>query len=87
MPQLNIKNERAHELASRLSRLSGKSMSECIVDALEEKLDRERRLKGQFDREAEVERVVRRFDARAAKDPRPTGEIVDDLYDEAGAPR
>ena len=87
MPQLNIKNERAHELASRLSRLSGKSMSECIVDALEEKLDREQRLRG---REGISERLLaigREIASRPKIDPRPLDEIMDDLYDEHGLPK
>lgn len=87
MPQLNIKNERAHELAERLAQVTGKSMSAVVVEAMEEKLRREETT---LDRSGVAERLLelgREVAARPALDPRPIQEIMDDLYDEDGLPK
>ncbi len=41
--QLNIKSDEARVLAEDLARLTGKSMTEVIVEALRDRLSRERR--------------------------------------------
>ena len=39
---LNLKNPRAHELASELAALTGESLTESVIRSLEERLRRER---------------------------------------------
>ena len=41
--QLNIKSEDAYRLASRLAKLTGKSLTTVVTDALRDTLDREER--------------------------------------------
>jgi antitoxin VapB len=43
--QLNIKNEDAYRLASRLSELTGESLTKVVTKALRAELDREQRLR------------------------------------------
>ncbi len=43
--QLNIKSDDAHRLASRLSELTGESLTMAVTEALRERLDREQRLR------------------------------------------
>lgn len=43
---LNIKNDEAHELAQRLARLTGESMTEAVTKSLRERLDRIRKERG-----------------------------------------
>jgi antitoxin VapB len=42
--QLNIKSDDAHRLASRLSELTGESLTTVVTEALRERLHREQRL-------------------------------------------
>ncbi|MEO0416575.1 MAG: type II toxin-antitoxin system VapB family antitoxin [Verrucomicrobiota bacterium] len=41
--QLNIKNPEAYELASRLSDLTGESLTKAVMNALSERLERTKR--------------------------------------------
>jgi antitoxin VapB len=43
--QLNIKSEDAHRLASRLSELTGESLTTVVTKALQTELEREERLR------------------------------------------
>jgi antitoxin VapB len=42
MPTLNIKNEEAYRLIRELADLKGKSMTTVVIEAVREKLERER---------------------------------------------
>ncbi len=43
MAALNIKNEEAYRLVKELAELEGKSMTTVVIEAVQEKLDRERK--------------------------------------------
>lgn len=89
--QLNIKSEEARTLALDLARLTGRSMTEVIVEALRTRLDQVRR-----EQAADSERAAARArdfatlieGARALWQPsalkQEHGEL---LYDAAGLPR
>jgi antitoxin VapB len=84
--QLNIKSEDAYRLASRLSELTGESMTAVVTEALRERLDRQLRVR---DRDARLERLrAITADIRAAMgDDLPTSDHSW-LYDnETGLPR
>lgn len=87
MPQLNIKNERAHDLATQLARVTGKSMSEAVTEAIEEKLEREKAGRGRAGVAERLMELGREVASRPPLDPRPLQEIMDDLYDEYGLPK
>ena len=82
---LNIKNEETCRLAGELARLTGETMTGAITVALQERLEREKRL-----RDADVRaQKLRAIAERCAKllGPGPSaaehGEV---LYDERGLP-
>ena len=83
---LNIKNEETCKLAADLARLTGETMTGAITVALQERLEREKRL-----RDADVRaQKLRAIAERCAKllDPGPPAVGHGDmLYDERGLPR
>ena len=83
---LNIKNEETCKLAADLARLTGETMTGAITVALQERLEREKRL-----RDADVRaQKLRAIAERCAKllGPGPSAvEHGDVLYDERGLPR
>jgi antitoxin VapB len=81
--QLNIKSDRAEELASRLAALTGESKTQAVVTALEERLAR---------MEAERSAKIQALKAlgqrvRAATPPHLRTSDHSDLYDEHGLPK
>ena len=82
---LNIKNEEAHRLAQRLSRLTGESLTEAVTSAVRERLDRIRRELGTSlsDRLLEIGRDC----AVHLKEPFRSIDHDRMLYDEKGLPR
>ena len=83
--QLNIKSEDAYRLASRLSELTGQSLTSVVIKALQAELAREERSQ---DREHRLKRV-REITAdirRHLRQPMPTSDH-DWLYDENGLPK
>ena len=82
---LNIKNKEAHELAAELARLTGKSMTAVVIDALRTQLKQMRRYQEKETRLEELMTIGKRC---AAHIHHPVsalqhGEI---LYDESGMP-
>lgn len=87
---LNIKNERVHELARQASRVTGKSQTGAIEEALERLLEAYgsdpdgARIDAKVDR---VRGIVVAYAAQAGDEGREI-RAVDDLYDRAtGLPR
>jgi len=84
--QLNIKDDRAHRLASELARMTGESMSSAVTRAIEERLERERS-KARSGRKGLAERLLALGDQCSRLPPiddRP-GDAI--LYDEHGLPK
>lgn len=79
---LNIKSERAHELARQLARETGLSMTAAIEKALEDQLMRIHR---HAERESRYQRIRAIVDSLP---PAPPGVTSDhsDLYDDDGLP-
>jgi antitoxin VapB len=81
---LNIKSPEAHDLAAKLARLTGESMSKAVTEAIRERLERERRRRDEEAVVAKAMAIARRVASYPRKDRRPHGEL---LYDERGLPR
>jgi antitoxin VapB len=83
--QLNIKSEDAYRLASRLSELTGESLTSVVTKALRAELTREERLRDREERLRRVREIT--ADIRHhMKHPLPASNH-DWLYDENGLPR
>lgn len=83
---LNIKNQEAHELAQKLSELTGESLTEAVTIALRERLER---LRHEQDRKAMVERILAIGRDAAPHFPKhfKSTDHGDMLYDERGLPK
>lgn len=81
---LSIKDAEADRLARELARRSGESMTQVIVTALRERLDRVRAA-GKPTLSEELLAIGRRCAALPVKDRRSANEILG--YDEHGLPR
>lgn len=83
--QLNIKSEDAYRLASRLSELTGDSLTAVVTRALQSELDRVQRLR---DRAAAKQRLLAIARDVRANMPADISSDHDWLYDtETGLPR
>jgi antitoxin VapB len=83
--QLNIKSEDAYRLASRLSELTGESLTSVVTRALRAELDREERARDRQERLRRVREIT--ADIRRRLQPPLPGSNHDWLYDETGLPR
>jgi antitoxin VapB len=82
--QLNIKSEDAYRLASRLSELTGESLTSVVTKALKAELDREER---QRDLTARVDRVMAIAKEIRAHMREPVSSDTSWMYDEDGLPK
>ena len=82
--QLNIKSEDAYRLASRLSELTGESLTAVVTRALRAELEREERSR---DTDQEVERMLAMGREIRAHMREPVSSDLRDLYDENGLPQ
>jgi antitoxin VapB len=81
---MNIKSERAHDLARRAARLTGSSQTAAVETALSRYLEElEQRDSGV---ENELARVLRALDARLSEEDRLALRTTD-LYDDKGLPQ
>lgn len=83
---LNIKNPRAHDLAVEVAAVTGESLTDAVIQSLQERLDRVKPKREPLDLE-KIEALTREIRARLPQsfldDPDPTA----DLYDpETGLP-
>ena len=80
---LNIKNEEAHRLASRLARMTGESLTDAVTQALRERLER---VEAPNDLARQLLEIGRDCAGRLGE---PTRTIAhgDLLYNERGLPR
>ncbi|MBN1945990.1 MAG: type II toxin-antitoxin system VapB family antitoxin [Bradymonadales bacterium] len=82
---LSIKHDEADRLARELSRLTGESLTEAVVVALRERLQRQRAERDQAPLNERAMRIGRRFCERPLLDSRTDDEILG--YDKHGLPR
>jgi antitoxin VapB len=78
---LSVKNEEADRLARELAAVTGESITEAVLVALRERLERERATPGIGDR---LTRLVDDLAAYPVLDDRPADEILG--YDDSGLP-
>jgi antitoxin VapB len=84
---LNIRDPRAHDLAREVAQTAGETMTEAVVTALAERLERLRAARTTCQKQR-ADRLLahgRAFAALPVHDPRPVDEIHG--YDEVGLPR
>ena len=82
---LSIRNTRAEQLARELAAESGESITQAIIHALEERLERIRGRRTATDTAAEIIRISKRCSQLPDLDERSADEILD--YDSTGAPQ
>ena len=82
---LHIRHPEADRLARRLSATTGKPLTQLVIEALRDRLEREERRRG-FPRLKDQLMAISR---RAAALPRRTGRSAEEIlgYDERGLPR
>ncbi len=82
---LNIKNERAHELARELALLTGESITTAVTESVRERLDRVRAGRGK----GMASRLLAIAAEYSANLPEPYRSLdhADLLYDEKGLPK
>lgn len=80
---LSIKSEEADALARELSRLTGESLTDTVTESLRERLDRQRRIRGDS-----ASAAIARAQARIGEVPPgiEAARSADVLYDEDGLP-
>jgi antitoxin VapB len=84
---LNIKNPKTHELAERVARLTGETLTEAVTAALREPLERIENLSAiEDDRFRELKALVS-GSRRLWIEPNLSVEHGDLLYDEFGLPK
>jgi len=81
---LSIRNQQAEKLAREVSGVTGESITEAIIHALEERLARLRGARTAPDTLEEIMTIARRCSALPDQDPRTPDEILG--YDDAGVP-
>lgn len=81
---LNIKNSEAERLVEALSTLTGESKTQAVIEALRERLERQRRQRDQTALAAELVEIGKRCARHGRHDTRDHGAF---LYDERGLPR
>ncbi len=81
---LNIKDERAYEMARRLSALTGESLTEVVKKALQDRLAQEEHRRPDPLLIEKLREISDRCAARPVLDARSDDEIVG--YDDHGAP-
>jgi len=82
---LNIKNDEADRLARELAALTGESLTEVVIEALRERLQRESGRMLSFGLREDLVRIQQRIAKLPRLDRRSDEEIIG--YDETGLPR
>ncbi len=83
---LNLKNQEKERLARELAQKTGENLTVAVTVALRERLERHDQAPC---REGRLERLIKivKQTAPRLKDSRPSKELFDELYDEAGLPK
>ena len=80
--QLNIKSDEAYELASRLSKLTGKSLTNAVTEALRRRVAEEEAVRDIERRKQEIRVLAAEIRAELTKDGQPLDLSTDFLYDD-----
>ena len=83
---LNIKNPKTHELAERVARLTGETLTEAVTKALRERLERIENLSAIEDERFRELKALVSGSRRLWIEPNLSVEHGDLLYDEFGLP-
>jgi antitoxin VapB len=83
---LNLKNAKAERLARELARRTGESLTLAVTVALEERLERQKKVPQSLSRLERMRKIVERT-APLMKNMPPSKELFDELYDEDGLPK
>jgi antitoxin VapB len=83
---MNIKSKEAHRLARELAQLRGVSLTHAVTEALQEKLEREKRQRRHEPLSSELLAIGKRC-AAPVKEPLRSSDHGDLLYDGNGLPR
>lgn len=87
MAALNIKDEETHQLASKLAKLTGESLTTAVKVSLRERLDRQEKAAKRENRLEWLNRISAET-AAIMNDGRTSKELMDELYDEeTGLPK
>jgi hypothetical protein len=81
---LNIKDSEAYDLATAIADHTGKSLTRVVIDALRH--EKQRVVPRVVDK-GKLKAILEHAHALPDLDPRPSSEIMNDLYDEHGLPR
>lgn len=73
---LSIKNPRAEKLAADVAKVTGETMTEAVIRALEERLERLRGRRSRPNLRARLEEIARRCAALPDQDSRPMDELL-----------
>jgi len=84
---LNIKNAEVERKARELARRRKVSITEAIDQALDEGLKRETARARKQSRTDVIREIAARFQRHMRQDAPTTEEIIEEMYDEFGAPR
>ncbi len=82
---ISIRNTRAEKLVRQVAAESGESLTEAIIHALEERLERLKGRRAATDVVEEIMRISLRCRALPEIDPRSADEVLG--YDEGGLPQ
>lgn len=82
---LNIRNPETERLAADLAKLTGKTKTQAVTEALRERLERLRRRRAPHRLADELDDIARHCAGLPVHDPRDADEILG--YDEHGLPR
>jgi antitoxin VapB len=82
---LSIKNPEADRLARELAELTGEGLTEAVINALKERLRRERGRAYPVALREELAHIRERCSRLPVQDDRPADEIIG--YDDKGVPR
>lgn len=84
---LNIKNERAEQLAREAARRTGRSITDALIAALDVYLAQLPSGGSPRGTHGEIDRILREYRRLPLLDERPGEAIAAELYDEDGLPR
>ncbi len=82
---ISIRNPRADQLARKVAAESGENLTQAIINALEERLERLRGRRMVTDRAQEIMKISERCRTLPDQDQRPPEEILG--YDDNGVPK